>query len=254
MDKEEKVILTMRQMLENKFPSNEYALLEEVRDKAGFDARRSADYILVNLWPSRGLHISGFEQKASRTDWLRELKKPEKAEAIFQYCDFFWLLTGDESVAKIEEIPDTWGWMSAKNNKIRVLKEAPKLQPVLRPTSFIVAMIKRAVDKSGYVHRDQIQKKIEEAVIRGENNSKFRIDELQNEISRLKKVIQDFDQASGTNLAYRYGESAQQTGAIIKFLRENHPDHIHKRLVNLMTAAEDIRKNVEFALKKFQTV
>lgn len=36
-------------LLRKKFPEREYALMEEVRDKAGFNASRSADFVLMNL-------------------------------------------------------------------------------------------------------------------------------------------------------------------------------------------------------------
>jgi len=32
----------------------------------------------MDLWPSGGLEIHGHEVKVSRSDWLRELKEPEK--------------------------------------------------------------------------------------------------------------------------------------------------------------------------------
>jgi hypothetical protein len=82
--------MSVFEILRKRFPENEYALMAEVRDKAGFDASRSADYIAVNLWPSRGLSVNGIELKSFRSDWLSELRKPEKAEKIFQYCDYFW--------------------------------------------------------------------------------------------------------------------------------------------------------------------
>src|SRR3990167_200745 len=95
--------LTIWNILRKHFPENEYALMAEVRDRAGFHASRSADFIAVNLYPSRGLAVNGIELKSHRGDWLGELKNPKKAENIFQYCDHFWLLTADESVARIEE-------------------------------------------------------------------------------------------------------------------------------------------------------
>lgn len=157
-------------LLQKRYPANEYALMKEVRDAAGFGASRSADYIAVNLWPSRGLSINGIEEKRFRSDWLSELKKPQKAENIFKYCDYFWLLTCDDSVAKLDEIPITWGWLSIKGEKIYVKKEAPQLQPIQLTRNFLCAMLKRAVDKTDFVHIDSIKDKIAEAKASAENN------------------------------------------------------------------------------------
>ena len=111
------------------YPENQYALLSEVRNDAGFNASNAADYIAIGLWPSRGLDIIGIELKMFRSDWLRELKKPEKAEPIFKYCDYFFLLCGDENIARKEEIPENWGYLYSKGNKIKVGKAAPMLYP-----------------------------------------------------------------------------------------------------------------------------
>jgi len=50
------------------------------------------------LWPSRGLHLMGFEIKAGRGDWLRELKDPGKAEGIAAYCDQWWVVAPAEVI------------------------------------------------------------------------------------------------------------------------------------------------------------
>ena len=71
----------LRALLRRKYPADQYAMLYEVRDAAGFSAKRSADVMLIGLWPSRGNMVEGMEVKISRSDWLRDLKKPEKAEA-----------------------------------------------------------------------------------------------------------------------------------------------------------------------------
>lgn len=71
--------------LEKRFPAGQFALLQEVSDAAGFGRSRSADGIAMSLWPSRGLGIDGIEIKSYRSDWLRELKHPEKADQTIMY-------------------------------------------------------------------------------------------------------------------------------------------------------------------------
>ena len=57
-----------------------YAIAEHVQSSAGFDARRVCDFMALDLWPSKGLELHGHEVKVSRSDWLRELREPAKAE------------------------------------------------------------------------------------------------------------------------------------------------------------------------------
>ncbi|HYJ21079.1 MAG TPA: hypothetical protein VEW07_03530, partial [Solirubrobacterales bacterium] len=66
-----------------------------VRSAAGFDARRTIDAVSLNLWPSRGMLLDGYEIKVSRSDWLRELKNPAKAEEFAGLVDRLWLVVSD---------------------------------------------------------------------------------------------------------------------------------------------------------------
>src|SRR5271154_3135095 len=95
--------------LQRKFPPAEYALLPEVSDQAG-GRNRSADAVAMNTWPSRGLEVHGVEIKSYRSDWIKELKNPAKAENIFKYCDRWWLCAATEGVVKENEVPETWGF------------------------------------------------------------------------------------------------------------------------------------------------
>lgn len=124
--------LTPWEVLRFKFPAQEYVLIEEVSDASGFSRSRSLDYMLVNLWNSRGLAITGIEKKTNRGDWLKELKNPAKQENHFKYCDYFYLLTDKDGVAKIEEIPPNWGWYHINGSGIlKTMKVAPQYLPIV---------------------------------------------------------------------------------------------------------------------------
>ena len=78
--------------LAKKYAAPQYAFLEQVRNGTGGFANRSADAMALSLWPSRGLMLDGFEIKGYRTDWLRELKNPAKAEELAVYCNRWWIV------------------------------------------------------------------------------------------------------------------------------------------------------------------
>lgn len=71
----------------------EWACFAEVRNATGANAKRSADAVALNLWPSRGLTVRGFEIKVSKADLRNEIAQPDKAEAIATYCDEWWIVT-----------------------------------------------------------------------------------------------------------------------------------------------------------------
>lgn len=238
-------------LLQKRYPISEYALMAEVRDKAGFSASRSADYIAVNLWPSRGLSVNGIELKSFRSDWLSELKKPQKAENIFQYCDYFWLLTTDDTIAKIEEIPESWGWLCIKGEKIFTKKEAPKLAPIPISRHFFAAALKRAVDKTQYIHIDSIDDKIQEARNIVEVKHKNNIEHLEKEILELKSILVNFKQASGIDLTgyYRWQTNPIKIGHAVKFIENGGTDTIKRQLFELENTAKSVLENITNGIK-----
>ena len=94
----------------------EFALLFEVGNATGFATNRHADAIAMSLWPSRGLALHGFEFKASRSDWVRELKDPAKAETIATFCDYWFLVESDREIVKANALPMTWGLLAPKGD------------------------------------------------------------------------------------------------------------------------------------------
>jgi len=96
----------LEEKLSYKFSTPAWAFLPQVRNGTGYlrNTTRTADAIAMSLYPSRGLDLHGFEIKVSRTDWLGELKNPEKAEAIAQFCDYWWIVAPKE-IINLDEVP-----------------------------------------------------------------------------------------------------------------------------------------------------
>jgi len=105
-----------------------------------------ADFVAFDVWSSK-LRLHGHEIKCSRADWLVELKKPWKSEAIKRFMDHWWLVVSDSSIVKDGELPDDWGLMVVRGSVVRAVKSAPKLQPEPMPREFVAAF-SRAVQKT----------------------------------------------------------------------------------------------------------
>lgn len=148
--------LTERQMLDalrvryNKVnPGNgpRYAIAEHVKSSAGFDARRQADMIVMDLWPGdyagSRLSLIGHEVKCSRADWLSELKDPTKAEAFKRYMHHWYLVVSDASIVKPGELPEDWGLIiRLDNGTLRASKAAPKLAPEPMPYTMLAPLLR----------------------------------------------------------------------------------------------------------------
>ena len=128
-------------LLPKRFFSPEYAVMFEVPDCTGFAADRRLDVVMMGLWPSRGLELQGIEVKSHRSDWVRERKNPEKQELHARLMDMMWLLTTQEGVASLDEIPEQWGWMHCDGKKLVVKKKAPRRSPEPPSRGFLAAML-----------------------------------------------------------------------------------------------------------------
>jgi hypothetical protein len=239
------------EMLRRKFPEGEYALMQEVRNDAGHQASRSADAIAMGLWPSRGLLVHGIELKVSRTDWLKEMKNPEKAEAIFQYCDHFWLLIGSAEVAKIEEVPATWGLMVVTKSCIKIVKEAPRLTPNPLARGFVAAMLKRGT--TGVIQPQELQSRVKsasETLIKNKesqwNAEKIR---LQNDLTTLQEKVAAFEKSSGIDLNFnRWVATPEKTGNAVRVLLKNGVSDFRSELDRMQKVSSDLTNKIKLSI------
>lgn len=125
-----------------------YVIAEHVRNQCGFGGYwgtgplRTADALVVDLWPSSGHLVHGFEIKVSRSDWLTELKDPDKAEAFKPYCDHWWLAVPDAAIVR-DDLPAGWGLLVVgRDGKLRIRTRAPRLERQPMPFEMTAAWIR----------------------------------------------------------------------------------------------------------------
>lgn len=178
------------------FATPAYCLLEQVADGTGARQHRWADAVAMSVWPSRGYDIHGIEVKVSKYDWQNELKNPAKSAAVQQYCNRWWIATPDDTIIAPGELPPTWGWMVCNpKGSMKVIVPAPELTPKAPSVEF-VASILRNIQKAdeNYV---EVERRKEYA--KGyEQGGGY----IQKQYSELKKVMEEFESASGIRLQY----------------------------------------------------
>lgn len=130
--------------LKNTYPHPDCSFIEEFRSGTGWAREQRADAIAMHLWPSKGLELVGFEIKISRSDWLHELKQPNKADHVKQFCDRWYLVVSDLKIIKYaHELPDGWGLKFLENGVIKTMIEAPKLNPIPIDRLFLASLMRR---------------------------------------------------------------------------------------------------------------
>jgi hypothetical protein len=132
-------------LLRARHPAPAWAFLDHVANGTGRHQQRTADALAMSLWPSRGLELHGFEVKVYRSDWLRELKDPAKADEIAARCHRWWVVVGDESIIQQGDLfPQTWGQMVVRDGELVVTREAPLIEPAPLDHVFLAAILRRA--------------------------------------------------------------------------------------------------------------
>lgn len=177
-----------------------FAFMREFRDATGFDAIRSADALAFGMYVSRGQVIIGFEVKVSRSDWLRELKDPAKADPIARYCDYFNLVVpaSGPGVCAISELPLPWGLIQVdvERGKTKTVKKAEKLDAAPITRSFLCAIVKQAMDSIGVPGQIALQQARDEGYREGEQAAGYRMKQLVD----LEEQVTAFRQKSGIDI------------------------------------------------------
>lgn len=235
----------IEKLLESRFCPPAYAFLPQVRNGTGYSrVTRTADALAMSLWPSRGIHLNGFEIKAHRGDWLNELRNPAKAEAIAQYCDFFWVVAPIE-VAKVEEIPANWGLLVPSGASVKIVKQAKQLKSKAIDKLFLAAILRKAqeVITPSQELFDCKQKGIKEGKEYAERSFKNEKEEHES----FKKIVKDFEEKSGVKIKYW---DIGNISEAVKMVVDGEHLEAKKDLKRLLIQSKEITERIENVLNK----
>lgn len=240
------------------FPRNEYAVMFEVSNDAGFGRSRSADAVAMGLWPSRGLRIHGIEIKVSRSDLLKELATPAKAEAVAQYCDHWWIacpvemLRGDDLVPRI---PQGWGILAwtpavgdgtgkaAKPATLRVYRDAPFLTADVDrsalPRGFVACLLRRASEADAGMVQAMVDKQLEPRIKAIEDRHERRVAEYRDHNAQALKTLEEFRTRTGLDMG-RWGPDE----GLIAAINAVHTSRLFERYGGIEILAEKMRQTL----------
>jgi len=237
----------LKALLRARYAAPEHAIFFEVANSVGATQRSYADAVAMSLFPSRGLTLHGFELKVSRNDWLRELKKPEKAEGVFGFMDYWWIVA-PEGVVKENELPATWGLLTEKAGTLAIDTKAPKLEPVPVPRSFLAALLRRANEMA----MEPVTEALAESRREGyETGRKSGLDQGSHAHKALLEAVLAFEEASGLKLD-RYSEWGNQklAAAVKQALAGADSESLLRTARNARNMAEEFVRRFDAATAK----
>jgi len=246
--------------LRKKYDDNafSYAFLEQVANGTGLNATRHADAIAVQLWESRGLNITGFEIKVSRPDWIKELKHPNKAEPIAQYCHYWYLVVGDESIVQFGELPQTWGLMVPHTKgTLKVVKEA-KLNPNIKSVDlvFLCAVLRQTQNQltdKAKLNREY-SRGFDDGKKEGIENSKENAVYWEEAYKKECKKIDDFQKISGIGLnQWRWNSAdSNKIAQAVKIVLDGTYLNQLRELQRMERIAKQVVENISESIKKLE--
>lgn len=201
-----------------------YVLLRQVPNGTGLDKSRTADALAMQVWPSRGLRLYGFEIKVSRSDWRNELRNAAKAESIAQYCHY-WFIVAPVGVVPVDELPTLWGLLEVSDaGIIKRTKEAPQ-QEFVAPIdmTFLAGVLRGAGRFQNEPHPD-LARKFDEGYKAGYKDASAQLSELKmmrrlvaQQLRDCKRIIDGLSRSVSSALRdyEALAESSQETSVPI---------------------------------------
>ena len=227
--------------LEKVFPAPAHVLLSQVRNGTGYSRRaRTADALVASVWPSRGLHLIGVEIKVSRSDWLKELRSPEKSTSIQNYCRH-WYVATPPGIVEPGTLPTTWGLIEVSDKRTKIVTPAPTLEPQPLDMLFLCSVLRAVAEQS--VAKRELQRMVEERV---EEKLAFEAEIKGRELRDLKERIELFEKASGVKLeTYQEG----RIGKAVAMVRQAQGPDLLAALERLAQSAAMVARLAEEAVK-----
>jgi hypothetical protein len=190
----------------------------------------------------------GVEFKTSRSDWLKELHDPAKAEAFFKYIHRFWLVISDPSIVLPGELPPLWGLMAVQKGKLKVIVNAPKISSTVLLDSIFLASIlserQKMLEKESH---KQYQLGYSDGKLASKESTTDESKYLRTKFESLQYAVDQFEQASGLRINEYNGA---RLGDAVRMVLNG--EHLRQRdsLVNLKSQALAIARNIEQIIER----
>lgn len=194
--------------LRDRYESTQWATAFEVPNVVGGGNRR-CDMMAMHLWKSKGgLCLHGHEIKASRSDWLKEIDDPSKAEEFAKRCHYWWIVA-PKGIVKLEELPPSWGLLQCSERSALRVASAAQVNRSPEPIDwpFFAACMRAFSEQSDIENklrkaRDQGYR---DAVQRMESRAKREATHKEMDAVRrlesLQKAVGDFEERSGVKIS-----------------------------------------------------
>lgn len=245
----------MHALEERYAPSDGWHIFTEVGQ--GGTGNRRLDALALSAWRSRGYETHGIEVKASRGDWLSEVKDPAKQKWWMDRVDRFYLVAPTH-VCNRDELPKGWGLLRYQNDgSLRKVHESNLPGSPTKDGAFIGILarrVQRAFERTPAAQ--ELEQAKEEGYEKGYKRGKQdaggrRYERMKEDRDHLEAAFKRFEEAVGVNIIRWMGEIDEDVLEAVKIIHEARRDI--NRITRAATAladkhermAKDIRENIK---------
>lgn len=187
----------IRRALYARYKEPEWLLGFEVGNSTGGKCRRHADAVAINTYPSRGFTVKGFEIKVSRSDLKHELDNADKAEAVAQYCNE-WYLVVPKGLTENMEIPHNWGIIELVGDRLIQKKEAVYMKDNNLDAGFMCAFFRGIQRCESTIKAESEAAIIKRLELTAQNRVNYKLEDL----AKYEKQAERFRKATNLNFQY----------------------------------------------------
>jgi len=226
--------------------------IPEFRNKpSGFS--HLIDALIIWLHPSRSTEIECFEIKTTRADWLKELDLPSKSDDVAKHCDRIWLVTSDDKIAKLEEIPTNWGWMFHNGKKLKIIKDAPKLNPFF-DKDFVITVAQYSKEKIKILLDDAENRGYDKGMNAGKKSwmqdvVKRDYENTMQQLKEYEKKEQEMQAVTGMNFRWESIADIREMFELVNAIKKLKESYSLRWFVDNVA---DIQKELDFIKEKLK--
>lgn len=217
---------------------------------SGEGENRRIDGLVIPTYASQGNWRMAIEIKVSRADLIHELQDPAKSDAIFNHVEKFCIAIPNYDVAIGLDIPEHWGIMIVKPNRITY-----KQLPIFNKTALIdTSVLSTIIGRLQRMHNDEllqleakfsgdIEEIIKERVSKKLEQSYESVPYYEKELKTLRERVDSFTSASGIGITYNKPEDLKEIGELVSKIRSGY-----------LPISEYSLKELEKSIKLFKEV
>lgn len=236
----------IKQALVNHYSTRDaWVICFEVGNDTGAKHKGWADAVAMSVWPSRGYAIHGFEIKVSRSDFLKEMENPGKADVVGQHCDY-WNLVTPSGLVQDSEVPEAWGLITlTAKGRLHTRRAPTKNKAAQINKGFMAALLRRRADHNTNGIHERYKHEIEEIKKQHAKEIEKKVEAAVRMIDRdkgeTKAWIAEFEERLG--MSFNVWESQDQIAQSLLLASSLMGDY--GKLETCQEAAEELAKEIK---------